>query len=106
MRHVPRLGACGFDKAPSPLQLIRLGVYCAGRNAPSQCEMVTGPSFSSSRQPDKERATAYRASSGPDSRLDVAYCATIIGNWEGLYRGISVQTGEYHNGTVRRNLMR
>ncbi len=43
--------------------------------------MVTGPGFSSPNQPDKERTTTYRASSGPDSRSD-AHCATIVGNWE------------------------
>ncbi len=43
--------------------------------------MVTGPGFSSPNQPDQERTTAYRDSSGPDSRSD-AHCATIVGDWE------------------------
>ncbi len=57
------------------------GVCCAGRSVPLQCEMVTGPGFSSPNQPDQERTTAYRDSSGPDSRSD-AHCATIVGDWE------------------------
>ncbi len=59
----------------------RTGVYCAGRSAPSQGEMVTAPGCSSPNQPDKERTTAYRASAGPDSWAD-ANCATIVGDWE------------------------
>ena len=54
---------------------------CAGRSAPSQCEMVTGPGCSSPNRLDKERTTAYRASAGPDSWAD-AHCATIVANWE------------------------
>ncbi len=38
----------------------RLGGY-EGRNAPSQCEMVKDPSFSSPNQPNQGRTTAYRA---------------------------------------------
>ena len=57
------------------------GVCCAGRSAPSQCAMVTGPGFSLPNQPDQERTTAYRDSSGSKSRLD-ARCATIVGDWE------------------------
>ncbi len=53
----------------------------AGRSAPSECERVTGPSFSSPNQPDQERTTAYRDSSGSESRSD-AHCATIVGDWE------------------------
>ena len=52
-----------------------------GGTAPSPCKMVTGPSFSLPNQPDQERTTAYRDSSGPDSRSD-AHCATIVGDWE------------------------
>ena len=48
---------------------------------PSQCEIVTGPGFSSPNQSDQERTIAYRDSSGPDSRSD-AHCATIFGDWE------------------------
>ena len=59
----------------------RTGVCCAGRNAPSQCEMVTRPGFSSPNQPDQERSTAYRDSSGPDSFSD-AHCAITVGDWE------------------------
>jgi hypothetical protein len=43
--------------------------------------MVTEPGFSSPNQPDQERTTAYRHSSGPESLSD-AHCATIIGDWE------------------------
>ena len=68
----------GRDTSRSP---DRTGVCCAGRSAPSKCEMVTGPGFSSPNQPDQERTTAYRDSSGPDSRSD-AHCATIFGDWE------------------------
>ena len=58
----------------------RTSVCCAGRSAPSQCKMVTGPGCSSSNQLDKERTMAYRASAAPDSRPD-AHCATNVGNW-------------------------
>jgi len=43
--------------------------------------MVTRPGFSSPNQPDQEWTTAYRDSSGPDSRSD-AHCASIVGDWE------------------------
>ncbi len=59
----------------------RTGVCGAARSAPSQCEMVTGPGFSSPDQPDQERTTAYRDSSGLESRSD-AHCATNVGDWE------------------------
>ncbi len=59
----------------------RTGLCCAGRSAPSQCEMVTGPGFSAPNQLDQERTTAYRDSSGPNSRSDAHY-ATIVGDWE------------------------
>ena len=39
------------------------------------------PGFRSSNQPDQERTTAYRDSSGPESRSD-AHCAPIVGDWE------------------------
>ena len=49
--------------------------------AQSQCEMVTRPGFSSPNQPDKERTTACRASSGPGSRSDGhgPSCLLILG---------------------------
>ncbi len=47
-------------------------VICAGRSAPSECEIVTGPGFSSPNRPDQERATAYRDSSGPNSQPDMS----------------------------------
>jgi hypothetical protein len=59
----------------------KTSVCRAGRSAPSQCEMVTGAGSSSPNQPDQERTTAYRDSSGPDSRSD-AHCAIIVGDWE------------------------
>ena len=43
--------------------------------------MVTAPGFSSPNQPDQKRTTAYRDSSGPNSRSDAHY-ATIVGDWE------------------------
>ncbi len=65
---------------------LALGNGCCGATirrmlALSQCEMVTGPSFSSPNQPDQEPTTAYRDCSGPNSRSD-AHCATIVGDWE------------------------
>jgi hypothetical protein len=68
----------GRDISRSP---DRTGVCRAGRSAPSQCEMVTGPGFSSPNQPDQERTTAYRDSSEPNARSD-AHCATIVGDCE------------------------
>ena len=68
----------GRDPSGSP---DRTGVCRAGRRAPSECEMVRGPAFRSPDQPDQERTTAYRDSSGPQSRSD-AHCATIVGSWE------------------------
>lgn len=59
----------------------RTGVCCAGRSAPSQCGVVTGPGFSSPNQPDQERTTAYHDSSGPDSQSD-AHSAIIVGGWD------------------------
>ena len=59
----------------------RTGLCRAGRSAPSQCEMVTGPGFSSPNQPNQERTKAYRDSSGPNSRSD-AHCGIILGDWE------------------------
>ena len=53
----------------------------AGQSALSQCEIATGPGFSSPNQPGQERTTAYRVISGPDFRLD-AHWATIVGDWE------------------------
>ncbi len=43
--------------------------------------MVTGPGFSSPNQPNQERTTAYRDSSGPNSKSD-AHCGIILGDWE------------------------
>jgi hypothetical protein len=51
------------------------------RSALSPCELVTGQGFSSPNQPEQERTTAYRDSSGPESRSN-AYCVTIIGDWK------------------------
>jgi len=59
----------------------RTGVCRAGRGAPSQCEMVTGPVLSSPNQHDQERITAFRDGPGPDSRAG-AHCATIFGDRE------------------------
>ena len=62
----------------------RTGVCCAGRSAPSQCEMATAPRFSSPNQPDQERTTASRDSSGSKLRSD-AHFAIIVGDWEKSY---------------------
>ena len=72
--HGQRIRLHGID-APESQQLCRLD----GKSW--QCEMVTGPGFSSPNQPDQERTTAYRDSSGPDSRAH-AHCASIVGDWE------------------------
>ncbi len=68
----------GRDTTRSP---DRTAVRRAGRSAPSQCEMITGPGFSSPNQPDQERTTAHSDRSGPESRSD-AHCATTVGDWE------------------------
>ena len=52
----------------------RTGVCCTGRCAPSQCETITGPSFSSLNKPDQERAPAYRDSSGSESPSGCLLC--------------------------------
>ncbi len=70
-----------FPRVAAKLGLARTGVCRAGPISPSRCEMVTGPSFSSPNQPDQERSTAYRNSSGPNSEPD-AHCATIVDEWE------------------------
>ncbi len=59
----------------------RTGVCCTRWSTPSLCEMVTGPGFSSPNQPGQVRTTAYRVSSGPNSRSD-AHCDTILGDWD------------------------
>ncbi len=61
----------------------RTGLCCAGRSMLSQCEMVTGPNFSSLNLPDQKRTTASRDSSGPKLRQD-ASCAIIVSEWEEL----------------------
>ncbi len=84
----------------------RTGVCGAGRSAPSQCKMVTGPGCSSSNQLDKERTTAYRASAGPDSRPD-AHCATNVGNWgepSGECRFRSIPHGKLPGAGLRQGL--
>ena len=52
----------------------RTGVCCTGRCAPSQCETITGPSFSSLNKPDQERTPAYRDSSGSESPSGCLLC--------------------------------
>ncbi len=54
---------------------------CTRWSTPSLCEMVTGPGFSSPNQPGQVWTTAYRVSSGPNSRSD-AHCDTILGDWD------------------------
>ena len=60
-----------------------MGQVCAAQveGHPHRAKWSRGPGFSSPNQPDQERATAYRDSSGPDSRSD-AHCATIVGDRE------------------------
>ncbi len=48
---------------------------------PHGAKWSRGPGFSSPNQPDQERTTAYRDSSGPKSRSDAHY-ATTVGDWE------------------------
>ena len=72
--HGQRIRLHGID-APESRHLCRLD------SKPWQCEMVTGPGFSSPNQPDQERTTAYRDSAGPNSRSD-AHFATIFGDCE------------------------
>ena len=64
----------GASKSPD-----RTGVCGAGRSPPSQREIVTEPRLSPPNQPDQVRPTAYRDSSGPDSRSD-ADRATFFGD--------------------------
>ena len=52
----------------------RTGVCCTGRGAPSQCETITGPGFSSLNKPDQERTPAYRDSSGSESPSGCLLC--------------------------------
>ena len=47
---------------------------CTGRCAPSQCETIAGPSFSSLNKPDQERTPAYRDSSGSESPSGCLLC--------------------------------
>ena len=70
-----------FPRVAAKLGLTRTGVCRAGPISPSRCEMVTRPSFSSPNQPDQDRTTAYRNSSGSNSQPD-AHCVTIVGEWE------------------------
>ena len=58
----------------------RTGVCRAGRSAPLQCGVVTGPDFSSPNQPHQVRTAAYHDTSGPASRSD-AHSAIIVGSW-------------------------
>ncbi len=71
------------DGAPSNNIQVAGQEMCVLRR--SKCALTvrngTGPGFSSPNQPDQERTTAYRDSSGPDSLSDAHY-ATIIGDWE------------------------
>ena len=64
-----RMSAPG-GKADVPATWAESLLLAKSGSAPSQCEMVTGPGFSSPNPPDQERTTAYRDSSGPNSRSD------------------------------------
>ena len=59
----------------------RTGLCRAARSAPSRGKMVTGASYSSPNQPNRERTTAYRASAGPDLQPD-GRRATAVGDWQ------------------------
>ena len=58
----------------------RTGVCCAGRSAPSQRKMVTGPRFSSQIRPNQVEAMAYRASAGPDLPRSPT-CSNVLSDW-------------------------
>ena len=81
---------------------------CAGRCAPSQCETITGPSFSSLNKPDQERTPAYRDSSGSESPSGCLLCyffrrlggaiwgipvETVSGQLDGERRSVTLRTG-------------
>ncbi len=72
--------SCLPESAPQVSRSLAVNRTRNARNSPMSA-LVTGPGFSSPNQPDQERATAYRDSSGPESRSD-AHCATIVGDWE------------------------
>ena len=69
----------------------RTGVCCTGRCAPSQCETITGPSFSSLNKPDQERTPAYRDSSGSESPSGCLLCY-FFRRLGGAIWGIPVQS--------------
>ena len=75
----------------------RTGVCCAGRCAPSQCETITGPSFSSLNKPDQERTPAYRDSSGSESPSGCLLCY-IFRRLGGAIWGIPVILSQKHEG--------
>ena len=63
------------------LRTCRIGCTAQVEVCARNGKRVTGPGFSSTNQPDQERTTVYRDSSGPNSRSDAHY-ATILGDWE------------------------
>ena len=71
----------------------RTGVCCTGRCAPSQCETITGPSFSSLNKPDQERTPAYRDSSGSESPSGCLLCYFVRRLGAAIW-GIPDQSGE------------
>ena len=85
----------------------RTGVCGPGRRAPSQCEMVTGPGFSSPNQPDQERSAIYRTSLGPTCILDAlratlgCYCREPSG--DSRVRHMGALTMNIHLWTRTRN---
>ncbi len=85
--HAPHVGVSGGRIMGETwfAMSLALGNGCCGATirrmlAASQCEMVTGPSFSSPNQPDQERTTAYRDSSGPNcGRMPIVLPLSAIG---------------------------
>ena len=58
----------------------RTGVCCAGRSAPSQCEMATAPRFSSQNQPDQERPQPIVTTQGRNcGRMPILLPSSAIG---------------------------
>ena len=78
----------------------RTGVCCTGRCAPSQCETITGPSFSSLNKPDQERTPAYRDSSGSESPSGCLLCY-FFRRLGGAIWGIPVNLTKPRRGLLR-----
>ncbi len=73
---------CRHDGGPSRCVQVARQDRCVRRR--TKCALTVGnghgPGFSSPNQPDQERTTVYRDSSGPNSPSD-AHRAVIVGDW-------------------------